>query len=172
MKATTLFARVALLWLLTGTAWAESDSSLVLSDFTGQTKTLESYTGQGKWLVVMIWAADCHVCNTEAEGYAQFHEEHKLVDAQMLGISLDGAAKKADAEAFLARHDLPFTNLISEPQTLMLYYSVVTGSAFVGTPSFLLFDPTGKLTAAQAGAIPPASIERFISKQQLSATDG
>jgi peroxiredoxin len=133
-------------------------------DFDGQPQTLESFTGNGKWLVVMIWAHDCHVCNVEAESYAQFHEDHKDGKASVLGISLDGADKQAEAAAFIERHDLPFPNLIGEPMQTMLYYGQQTGARFRGTPSILLFGPDGELRAAQAGAVPTASIEAYIAQ--------
>jgi len=34
-----------------------------LADFDGNPKAISDYSGKGKWLVVMIWASDCHVCN-------------------------------------------------------------------------------------------------------------
>ena len=37
-----------------------------LQDFDGQPKSISDYAGKGKWLVVMIWASDCHICNQEA----------------------------------------------------------------------------------------------------------
>ena len=159
------------MWVLTGVAWAETDSSMLLSDFNGQPQQLEKHTGQGKWLVVMIWASDCHVCNAEAESYAQFHQAHKDKDARILGISIDGARKKAEADKFLSRHQLPFPNLIAEPQSMMLYYSIITGSSFTGTPSFLIYDPIGNLVAAQAGAVPPERIEKFIASKTIAKKD-
>jgi len=146
------------------TSFAHASEDTLFHDFNGQPRSVESFAGNGKWLVVMIWAHDCHVCNQEAESYAQFHEEHKDSDARVLGISLDGAANKDDAEAFIARHDLPFPNLIGELTPTMLYYSMQTQSQFRGTPTLLLFDPSGKLRAAQAGAVPTSSIEAYIAK--------
>ena len=35
---------------------------------------------------------------------------------------------------------------------------------WIGTPSFLLFDPQGNLLAQQVGAVPPELIEEFIAK--------
>lgn len=137
---------------------------VLFRDFDGQQRTVESFAGDGKWLVLMIWAHDCHVCNVEAESYAQFHETHKDGKATVLGVSLDGANGQADAEAFIERHDLPFPNLIGEPATTMLYYAMETGSQFRGTPSILLFGPDGELRAAQAGAVPTASIEAYIAR--------
>ena len=149
---------------------AQAADEAVFSDFAGKARTIESYAGGGKWLVVMIWAHDCHVCNMEAEGYAHFHETHKDTDARMLGISMDGEAKKAEAEAFIERHDLPFPNLIGDPGATMRHFMQTTGTSFRGTPTILLYDPDGTLTAAQAGAVPPESIEKFIARGSGSAS--
>ena len=33
-------------------------------DFSGKPQKLENYVGKdGKWLIVMMWASDCHICN-------------------------------------------------------------------------------------------------------------
>lgn len=136
-----------------------------LTDFSGQPQSIEAFAGQGKWLVVMIWAHNCHVCNQEAEGYAQFHEARKDSDATVLGVSLDGGDYRAEAEAFIARHDLPFPNLIGDVATVTGQFAQLTGEPFRGTPSLLLYGPDGTLRAAQAGAVPIASIEAYIARQ-------
>ena len=45
---------------------------------TGSHATLDDYRGQGRWLVVMIWASDCEVCKQEAPLYQQFHQTPEL----------------------------------------------------------------------------------------------
>lgn len=136
-----------------------------LTDFDDNVHTLDEYTGQGKWTVVMIWASDCHVCNQEASAYDKFHQGHKNKDATILGLSLDGAAKKTEAEKFIQRHSVTFPNLIAEPDTVMQLYTQLTGQAWVGTPSFLIYSPSGELRAAQVGAVPVELIETFIAKE-------
>ncbi|MDH3221797.1 MAG: TlpA family protein disulfide reductase [Gammaproteobacteria bacterium] len=130
---------------------------------TGVPETLENYRGDGKWLVVMIWASDCEICKREAGSYQQFHEDHKAVDAKVVGITLDGLAKREDAGAFVAQHGLGFANLIGEPEAVTAYYQIVTGSPWIGTPSFLVFGPDGELMAKQEGAVPTDLIEDFIA---------
>lgn len=150
---------------------APAAANALFTDFGGQSRDIEDYAGQGKWLVVKIWAHDCPACALGAEAYAQFHEAHKDRDATVLGVSLDGQANKAGAESFIARHDLPFENLIGEPEVVMLKYMKLTGKQFRGTPTILLYDPEGKLRAAQPGAIPVDAIETFIAKQRTAAAD-
>lgn len=131
-------------------------------DFNGQEKSISDFTGDGKWRVVMIWASDCHVCNKEAHTYIGFHEQHKDKDARMLGISLDGKDKIADARDFIRRHKVSFPNLIGEPVDVVTDYMQLTGSEWVGTPTFLIYTPEGKLVAKQEGAAPVSLIENFI----------
>lgn len=142
---------------------AQATEDSPFRDFAGTARSIASYTGDGKWLVVMIWAHDCHVCNMEVESYAYFHETHQDGDARVLGISMDGQAQKTEAEAFIERHLLPFPNLIGEPEATMLHYMKLTGSPFRGTPTILIYNPDGKLMAAQAGAVPTEVIEEFIA---------
>lgn len=144
-------------------------SESVLKDFSGKQSSIEQFAGKGKWLVVVMWASDCHVCDQEMPEYAAFHRKHEKTDARVLGVSMDGDEKKADAEEFLARHKLPFPSLIGEPSELMLYYMMTAGSAFVGTPSILVYAPDGELRAAQAGAVPTKVIEDFIAKETAAA---
>ena len=144
----------------------------LFTDFDGQPRDIEDYTGQGKWLVVMVWAHNCHICNQEAESYAQFHEARKDTDVSVLGVSLDGEANRAGAEAFIERHALPFPNIIGEPEVTSLKYMMLTQSQFRGTPTILLYNPDGTLKAAQPGAVPVESIEAYIAKQAVAEGTG
>lgn len=135
-----------------------------LEDFKGKPQVLENFTGKGKWLVVMMWASDCHICNREAHEYVDFHMIHSDTDATVLGISLDGQSRKKAAEKFIKKHSVDFPNLIAEPEHVSSLYKELTGQYFSGTPSFLIFSPEGELKAAQAGAVPTTLIEDFIKK--------
>lgn len=138
-----------------------------LYDFSGKLHQLDEYTGKGKWTVVMIWAHDCHNCNDEAHQYVDFHKKHKDKDAVVLGVSLDGKGKKTQAEAFVNRHKLNFDNLLGEPMEVAGIYEELTEVAFVGTPSFLIYNPKGEFRAQQAGAVPTSLIEAFMEKEKM-----
>ena len=156
---------VVVLVLITSPAYATT----FLKDFDGALHSLEEYTGQGKWAIVMIWASDCQACNQEAKNYVKFNKEHKDKDAFILGISTDGREKKAEAVKFIKRHGVDFDNLIDEPENVARLYQGLTGQAFVGTPTFLLFSPSGELRAAQVGAVPTDIIESFIARETAAA---
>lgn len=135
-----------------------------LTDFAGKPQQIDDYAGHGKWLVVMFWASDCPVCNAEVHQYNDFHTFHQDSDATVLGISLDGAGKLAEAKAFVARHEVGFPNLIGEPEAVSALYGALVGRPLEGTPAFLIYDPAGKLVAARVGAVPANRIEEFISR--------
>ena len=127
--------------------------------------SLEEFTGKGKWVIVKFWASDCHIFNQEAHKYVDFHEFHKDKDAVMLGVSLDGKNKKA-AQEFIHRHRVSYPNFITELSNGTQLYSYLSGHNWIGTPSFLVFDPSGVLRAQQAGAVPAELIERFIEERK------
>ena len=137
-------------------------------DFNGNKRSIEDFTGNGKWLVVMIWAHDCHVCNQEAHQYVAFHNKHKDKDAVILGLSIDGQAGKAKAEAFIKRHRLSFPNVLGEAEQVITMVDDLTGESNFATPSFLVYNPQGKLLAQQTGAVPPALIEKFMQQEAAS----
>ncbi|MCB1802906.1 MAG: TlpA family protein disulfide reductase [Gammaproteobacteria bacterium] len=146
----------------------QAAEEVILTDFDGRPQTIQDYAGKGKWLVVQYWAHDCGICNQEAPNYARFHDEHAEQDAQVLGISIDGAGNRAEAEAYIARHELTFPNLIGEPVPVMLNFMSLTQESFRGTPTFLLYSPDGTLKAAQAGAVPVESIKAYIARNSSS----
>jgi len=144
-------------------------SETVFQDMEGNDRMLNDYIGKGKWTIVMLWISDCHVCNQEASEYDDFHDKHKDADARILGISMDGIEGKRDAMAFIKRNDVGFPNLIGDPQTVASLYIRLTGGNWVGTPTFLIFSPSGELKAAQPGAVPVSLIEEYILKNSKPA---
>ncbi len=132
-------------------------------DFDGNPKSVEDYFTSEKWTVLMIWRHDCHICNQEVVGYSFFHDDNE--QAQVIGLSTDGMAKKEQAVQFITNHDLSFNSIIGELGSVIRYYQNKAGTRFIGTPTFMVFSPQGKLMAVQAGAIPPDVISNFINSQ-------
>jgi len=160
----SLISFLIILLITTGGALATDNSG----KFSGNESEIGKFAGNGKWLVVMIWASDCTVCNREAHNYVDFHKLHKDKDAQVLGLSIDGKEKTKDALEFLQRHKLNFPNLIGEPMDIATMYQERTGGDWIGTPSFMVFNPKGELIGAQAGAVPVSIIESFIERESAA----
>ena len=159
MNVQSIFILLLVL-LLPSTAYA-SAPQLSLKDMDGIEQPLNQYIGKGKWTVLVIWAEDCEACNAEIENYDFFHEEHKKLNAQILGVSVDGWDKIKLARDFVKRHGLSFSNLVIEPD--MNEILKLGGESFVGTPTIYIYSPDGQIVAAQAGAVPVNIIEDFIN---------
>lgn len=141
-----------------------------LKDLAGDAHSLREYTGNGQWTVVMIWSANCGVCHGEAPKFEAFHQKYRAGLAQVVGLSVDGAEAMADARAFVADHDLSFTNLVGEGEDVAALFYDATGDHLVGTPGFLVFDPQGELRTYQVGTIEVALLERFMQQAQQLAS--
>jgi len=135
-----------------------------LTELDGSPASINDYAGKGKWLVVMFWASDCHICNKEAHQYVAMHERHKDGNINVLGITTDGLENKAAAKNFINEHQLNFPNLIGSLEDIAGMYYDLTGNQWIGTPTFFIYNPEGKLGVADAGAIPAKIIEDFIAE--------
>jgi peroxiredoxin len=137
-----------------------------LYDFEGRPHTLEEYIGKGKWLVVTVWASDCAICEREIPELVAFHNAHRDKGATVLGISVDGPARKAEAMAFIQRHRIGFPNLLDGGRAFKAIYLRATGRPwFGGTPMNLVYAPDGRLAARRIGLLSKAEIESFIEKE-------
>lgn len=135
---------------------------------SGSAQSLDTHRVDGKWLVVMIWASDCEICDREIGSYQAFHDRHREKIAKVVGITLDGEARLDQALRFIADHRIEFVNLIGEPEAVVDFYQSVTGSRWIGTPTFLFYGPDGELKAKQVGAVPPEMVEEFIAASTVA----
>jgi len=86
-----------------------------LQDLDGRARNVNEFIGHDKWVIVVTWSHDCHICDLEIHEMAALHAARHDNDAIVLGITLDGAEYLKEARAFVKRHKLPFVNLITEP---------------------------------------------------------
>jgi peroxiredoxin len=152
--------------LIAGTAWAEAPS-IALRGFDAKTHNVNEYIGHGKWVVVVIWAHDCGICGDEIHHMAEFYQAHRNKDATVLGVSIDGYDQLALARAFVDRHKLPFPNLIAEPsQEVMMKFGA---GEFVGTPTYYIYNPQGKIVGQNIGPITRKEVEDFLASESKPA---
>jgi len=124
--------------------------------------------GQGQWTLVMIWATNCHVCKEQKPKLSVFHEKHKDRDARVVGIALDGKRGLTRVAAFMKKLNVKFPTFVGNPPSVMEQYMVLTEQRFRGTPTYLLFDPQGKLMGNNPGPITIAALERFIDRHSVA----
>jgi len=139
-------------------------ASAPFTDLQGRAADLRAQIGQGRWTVVMIWAHDCPVCNREVEAWDPFHDAHADTDARVVGLSIDGDPEVA--RRFVQAHDLVFPNLVGSARAVSRFLREQTGRGLYGTPTFLLYDPRGKLVGMQVGPLPTEAVEEIMRKHE------
>jgi len=137
----------------------------VVSNFSGEPVQFTDYIKGAQWTVVMFWASNCHVCNLEAGQFVKLHAKYKDKNIRVLGVSVDGNERKTEAEEFINIHNINFPNLIGEPEAIADLYYQYTGEIWIGTPTFVVFSPAGKVMAQRPGMLPPELIVKFIESQ-------
>ena len=143
-----------------------SSSALAFTNLDGKKTTIEEHLGDGKWSAVEIWASDCHACHMHMPEMVEF--DGKMDNLRIVGISLDGQAGKADAESMIKQYNIPFKNILSNPIEVNAWMELIADEGLMGTPTFMIFDPEGKLVALQPGIISVAAIEKFILSKSES----
>lgn len=139
-----------------------STSTYAFTDLKGNKVELEKMLGAEKWTVVELWAHDCHACRQHMPSMVKF--DGKLKNARILGITLDGQDGIENSKAFIKEFGIKFQNIVSNPIEVNAWMMESIGEPLIGTPTFILFDPKGKLVAAQPGLVSTKSLETFIKE--------
>ena len=129
-----------------------------LKGFDGKNHNVNEYVGQGKWTIVVVWSKDCPVCRRDIYHMTFFYDEHRKKDATVLGLSIDGYANRAGAQSFIDDQSLNFPNLIGTPDDP----SRISGTAFIGTPTYYFFSPDGKFMTQRIGPVTQEQAEAII----------
>jgi len=154
-------------WLLS--VMLISSSAFAFTDLDGKADDITNHIGKDKWTIVEIWSSDCGACRMHMPEMVEF--DGKLDNARILGISLDGQRGIDDAEDFLAEFDVKFPTLVTNSIEMNIWMEQSIGESLRGTPTFILFDPEGKLVAAQPGIVSVESLEKFITQNSGTPVD-
>ena len=134
-------------------------------DFEGQPATIEQFSNGEHWLVVVIWSFMCPICQKELPAYANLAARQESGGFRVIGLSIDGHVGFGDAWALLEELGNDFESLIGEADEVAEFYLSHSDQLFQGTPSIMIFNPSGILVAFQAGPVPVDSIEAFIAQR-------
>ena len=146
----------ALLLTLLVPAWAAAD--VTIRDFDGKPRQASEFLGKGKWTVVAVWSADCPICKREIFHMTFLYDEHKGKDIDVLGLSIDGPENRKYAQRFVDDQGLNFPNLIGTPDDA----SLLSGTMFIGTPTYYFFAPDGKFVAQRVGPTTQEEAESIV----------
>ena len=163
-KITKRFVLLSFLLLST----LASQTASAFTDVNGKLDTISNHIGKDKWTIVEVWESNCAACRTHMPDMVKF--DGKLKNARILGVSLDGQKGIENAEEFIMEYDIKFPTIITNYVEMNIWMKRSIGESLMGTPTFILFDPKGKLVAAQPGIVSVASLEKFITDNSKPAT--
>ena len=143
-------------------ASVESAGTIKVRTLEGHPAMLSEFFEPGKWTLVMIWTTYCGVCKQQFPMISAFHDAHHDTDVKVVGIALDGFHYVDEIQAYLAQWQLSFDSLIGELSEISPGVEEATGQRFSGTPTYLLFDTQGQISALKVGPIKVDEIQRFI----------
>lgn len=140
-------------------------AGMELQHVDGKVVDLDDYRGDGRWLLVMLWATTCHICEMQKPEISAFHDEHKDTDAHVLGIALDGMERLDAIKANMENHKTSFPSLVGNIAIVASHYQYLTEESLRGTPTYLLFNPEGELVGNNPGPLSVDAIEKFMARK-------
>ena len=97
------------------------------------------------------------------------YDDIESANINVLGLAVDFPtftyAKLKQVQQFEEDYFISFPNLLISSK---IFYELGLG-ALQGTPTIILVDPQGKVSAKQLGGVPRDTIEKYIAKQNAEA---
>lgn len=155
----SLFCVLAMLW---GPWHAPLARGLQVRTLDGEKSTLAAHIEAGHFTYVMVWTTYCGYCKRDYAALSRFHARHHGKDAEVLGISVDGAAAAGKVREFVAAKHFDFPTVMAEPEAMGVAFEAASGERFTGTPSYLVFTPDRALAAVHSGNLDESALEAFL----------
>ncbi len=133
-----------------------------LRDLSGKPTTLDDHIEKGRWSLVVIWASRCHVCASEIPRYGAYFASAPEPRFSILGVALDGYARKSRIVGTMTRWNMGFPSLVAERSALPSNCGEMRNASPYGTPTFMLFNPSGQLKKLNVGPVWISELEEFI----------
>ncbi len=129
-----------------GLAAGQAAPDFALPDQTGRLRRLAEW--RGKWLVLYFYPKnDTPGCTEEACSFRDDWQQLLLLDAQVVGISVDSSASHA---AFAQKYQLPFPLLADEKGEVAARYGALSDWLLIqwARRHTFLIDPEGRIAKA------------------------
>ena len=160
-RARAVLACALLAIALAGGAHA---AGVEVATLDGRRAGLGEFLAKDRFTLIMVWTTYCGFCREQYPIISAFHTAHSGRDAEVLGISLDGlgAADAVGAYQKAQAHSCP--SVLAEAEEFAPKYQKTVGGKFTGTPTYLMFDRTGKLSGYLDGPVTRAALERALTR--------
>ena len=116
-----------------------------------------------KLTLVMVWATDCPPCEAQKPMIQQFHDDHSNDVATVVGIAIDGLKHIEEVNRLIEKNRPTYPNFLADPDTFLEDFEAVTGQAFDGAPSYILFNAKGHALAVAIGPVTKEQLQSAIA---------
>lgn len=134
-------------------AVASSAFAIDLVSTQGQEKQLGPIVESSDWTLVMLWAHDCVPCERQKPMIEKFYTDSFKRGVSVVGVSTDPASLRAKAEQVYRSTRTSFDNYYYQGSDFSSEFTAYTGQRFLGTPTYMLYDPSGTLKGVHTGAV-------------------
>ena len=160
--AQRLVAAAVLLSASVVTAAAEPE----IRPWTDGETPLRAHFKSGTWTLVMFWSVTCSICAVETPALNSFYKAERDNGVHLLGVSIDGGARRDEVAQWMKRHHMGFPTLLGELRSIAVFFDTSTQEPFRGTPTFLLYDRSGRLVGMNTGPVRAQAIKDFIARKE------
>jgi len=136
----------------------------------GKPTKVESLHRSDMWTLVMLWSLDCAACEQQKPMIDKFHKEHRHSNAQVIGIATDGDAHTHTVRSFVSDQPYTYENYLALTSAFENEYRQESGATFIGTPTYLLYAPGGKLVGTHTGLLQRKQLEAIVGPAEEKAT--
>ena len=147
---------VFLLTLFASTAAMAID----LVDTGGKPDRMHTIVGSDDWTLVMLWAHDCIPCERQKPMIEKYYRENRMRGLTVVGVSTDSKALRNKAKETYGASKTSFTNYYFEGADFSSSYGKFTGRDFLGTPTYMVYDPNGQLRGTHTGTLNRDMLDR------------
>jgi peroxiredoxin len=139
----------------TGVSAGQCAPNFTLADAQGRTVSLAQFRGHP--ILLHFWAVACPTCAAEYPDFSRAVRADAPKGLTVLAVDAWGEPP-AMVRQWQARHHLPATLLIDQPQAIVREYRVQ------GTPTTFFIDRTGHIVSSGPGPLTYAAFQRTISR--------
>ncbi len=157
------FVLACALLAVTGKAYADAEPRI--RPWQDGESPLAAHLTPGGWTLVMFWSVTCVICASEAPTMSALHEEEESHGVALLGVSIDGTDQRPAVARWMQRHQMRFPTLLGDLRGIAAYFEAAAREPFRGTPTFMIFDPRGRLVGVNAGPVRAKAVRDFIARK-------
>lgn len=139
--------------------------AFLVSDLSGERLNIRDLSGDGRWMVVMLWQLQCVLCEEHKPVVEAFHQEHVDAKAHVVGLVMDGHEYMEQIQAFIKEKPTGFPSHVVFGDVFSEQIMQETGKSFHTAPGYLVYAPDGELKLALNSRIAIEQLIDYLEEQ-------